>query len=487
MVFLGNCVSGLVMEIQTRTALILPSLHFDECKNNFSEQNFVFELKNILALFGTDLFIEKQLSREKIDKRKSELKSFFLLNASNKKELVIFAISASSNFLIDFLTEEINWLSDLLDGYDDFCVSFFLIGSFPHKELELSNKKINFIFLYGGDDKITFQDSEDVDSGRALNDDEIVYPSVYASQQASLIKNHGETSRFVIVPDSDHFLFCEGNVQRPIYEIVQVLNSKYSDIAVSTFNKSSSHFLNSPLHKTTKLANRLRDMFSGPIEIMDIGCGPGHWGKSLFRSGDRLIFIDPSSSMLNKIKEDLDRSMELSVMLICGDLESDKHEKLPKQDLITSRLALHHFPSPFNAILKMKDLLKDEGCVAILDLQAPVDSSLRKIHDMVEILHDGSHVRTFTHEELNSFFVQNGFVVEDSISDHKESDVGIPIQDWFCFVDTPELNRSKILKVLSDLNSEDLQSIGFSHSVQHGFRYHALSHFIIARKSKCQF
>jgi hypothetical protein len=68
-----------------------------------------------------------------------------------------------------------------------------------------------------------------------------------------------------------------------------------------------------------------------------------------------------------------------------------------------------------------------------------------------------------------------------------ESDEGIPIQDWFGFVNTPELNRSKILEILSDLNGKDLQSIGFSHSVQHGFRYHALSHFIFARKSKCQF
>jgi ubiquinone/menaquinone biosynthesis C-methylase UbiE len=65
-------------------------------------------------------------------------------------------------------------------------------------------------------------------------------------------------------------------------------------------------------------------------------------------------------------------------------------------DVVMSRLAPHHFADPTRAVREMTRLAKPDGRVAVIDLEGNEDPCLDDLNHELEVLHDPSHVRSYT-------------------------------------------------------------------------------------------
>lgn len=73
-------------------------------------------------------------------------------------------------------------------------------------------------------------------------------------------------------------------------------------------------------------------------------------------------------------------------------------------DLVTCRMAAHHFPHPAHAVREAARVLKPGGRLLLLDLYAPDDPELDRFINELEKVRDPSHVLELTLPEWQRFF-----------------------------------------------------------------------------------
>jgi ubiquinone/menaquinone biosynthesis C-methylase UbiE len=115
------------------------------------------------------------------------------------------------------------------------------------------------------------------------------------------------------------------------------------------------------------VAGALRDLIAEirARRVLEVGCGTGHWLKTLGPQVDWIIGLDSSSGMLR-------RALDLPgpIELVCGSADS-----LPfagsSFDLIFVVNALHHFNDKQGFIERARDLLRPGGALGIIGLDVP--------------------------------------------------------------------------------------------------------------------
>lgn len=80
-------------------------------------------------------------------------------------------------------------------------------------------------------------------------------------------------------------------------------------------------------------------------------------------------------------------------------------------DLVTCRLAAHHFADPAAAVREMARVCKPGGLVAVTDHVVPVHGPTARYINAFEKLRDPSHVRCYALLDWESFFVAAGLEV----------------------------------------------------------------------------
>lgn len=130
-------------------------------------------------------------------------------------------------------------------------------------------------------------------------------------------------------------------------------------------------------------------------EILDIACGAGHTGLFFARLGHRVTLADISADMLDRVRE---AARELQVEVATREHAA---ERLPDADgsfdLVTCRVAAHHFSSPQDFVRETARVLRRGGFFLLIDGSVPDDEPEAElwIHE-VETLRDPSHRRFLT-------------------------------------------------------------------------------------------
>jgi ubiquinone/menaquinone biosynthesis C-methylase UbiE len=126
--------------------------------------------------------------------------------------------------------------------------------------------------------------------------------------------------------------------------------------------------------------------------VLDVATGAGHTGLYLASLGHRVILADLAAPMLERVRE---AAMQRGL-----DVEVNQHpaEELPYPDrsfdLVTCRVAAHHFSSPADFIRESARVLQPQGWFLLIDGSVPDDESETEewLH-RVEKLRDPSHHR----------------------------------------------------------------------------------------------
>jgi SAM-dependent methyltransferase len=129
----------------------------------------------------------------------------------------------------------------------------------------------------------------------------------------------------------------------------------------------------------------------------------------------RVIASDLTPPMLDAARAFIRERGAANVIFTAGDAES-----LPfaanSFDLVTCRIAPHHFPDVRSALSEMVRVTRPGGRIGIIDSVVPCELSLDAFLNGVEKVRDPSHVRSYRVEEWLEFLGKAGLLLLQAAS-----------------------------------------------------------------------
>lgn len=192
-----------------------------------------------------------------------------------------------------------------------------------------------------------------------------------------------------------------------------------------TFGKYADSYVTSHTHsKGEDLPLILRWTTPQPTwKALDIATGGGHVAKTIAPHVQQVYVTDLTKEMLEHSARHLSGINNLEYVIADA-------EQLPFLDncfdMITCRIAPHHFPNPAQFIKEAARVLKYNGVFVMIDNIAPEEKQLNYYYNTFESMRDASHVRALPVSEWQSYLKDHGLqMIKDSIR-KKEMD----FQSW---------------------------------------------------------
>lgn len=187
------------------------------------------------------------------------------------------------------------------------------------------------------------------------------------------------------------------------------------------FGKNAEKYVRSKSHATGPDLESMIEVIKPHSSwiVLDIATGGGHVAKKLAPYVKQVYATDLTKQMLEKTKEFLQQYENIFYMI--ADAES-----LPfldnSFDLVTCRIAPHHFPHPERFIAEVARILLPGGKFVLIDNVAPEDSDLGAYMNTFERLRDESHLRCLSVSEWHSLCEKNGLSIVHSRTRKKTHD-----------------------------------------------------------------
>jgi ubiquinone/menaquinone biosynthesis C-methylase UbiE len=180
-------------------------------------------------------------------------------------------------------------------------------------------------------------------------------------------------------------------------------------------------------------------------KALDVATGAGHTGLFLASQGCEVTLADIAKPMLDKAAATAsERGLSVKTALHAAEQFPHPDESF---DLVTCRVAAHHFSSPQRFISETTRVLKRGGHLLIIDGSVADDQPEAQawLHE-VEKLRDPSHNRFLTPREWTALCESQGLTVRKSdLFPFKQPDL-----NWyFETAATPDRNRIEVLELVA--------------------------------------
>ncbi len=177
------------------------------------------------------------------------------------------------------------------------------------------------------------------------------------------------------------------------------------------FGKNAAGYLTSTPHALGKSLERLVALTAPQKNwrALDIATGGGHVAYTFAPHVERMWATDITQEMLDLVKAEAGKRGLANVRTAYA-----KAEALPFEDasfdLVTCRIAPHHFDSIPHFLDEVRRVLKASGTFAVVDNVVP-DGSVGDYVNAFERFRDPSHLRAWTLEEWRVALKTHGFAV----------------------------------------------------------------------------
>jgi len=148
----------------------------------------------------------------------------------------------------------------------------------------------------------------------------------------------------------------------------------------------------------------------GNERVLDIGAGAGHTALALAPHVRLVVLTDPVQAMLEAARRVFEQAGVDNAEFMVATAE-----RLPFEaasfDIVTSRLAAHHFDDVALAMREVARVLRPGGRFVFIDTLAPKDPESAAFQDAVERLRDPTHRRIYTDADWTAFCEQAGLAI----------------------------------------------------------------------------
>jgi ubiquinone/menaquinone biosynthesis C-methylase UbiE len=192
--------------------------------------------------------------------------------------------------------------------------------------------------------------------------------------------------------------------------------------------------------------------------VLDIATGAGHTALAFAPHVEKVVAYDLTEAMLAETAKNAAQRGLTNLSTQQGPAE-----KLPFPDatfdIVTVRLASHHFADNAAAVREMARVTKPGGKVVIVDNYSSEDESLDTQLHNIEKLRDPSHVRAYRLSTWREFLRDAGLTIQREVTDtYSESQRGMDFDDWVRRSKTPP-DRVTELRRLFTTASPDLYAL----------------------------
>jgi SAM-dependent methyltransferase len=252
-------------------------------------------------------------------------------------------------------------------------------------------------------------------------------------------------------------------------------SSAIKDRVRSQFGPAAEQYVHSATHAQGDDLAILIDLAEPkPTDIaLDIATGGGHVALRLSHRVQRVVATDLTPAML-----DAARNFILSRGVTNVTFELADAEELPfpdeSFDLVTTRIAPHHFADVRAYVHEVARVLKPGGRFALEDSVAPDDPELSALLNEVERRRDPSHVRTYTLKEWTAFLRESGLTIERYEFGSKR----LAFDDWTARMDMGAEEKAALERLMSEAPAEAREFLGVESGDGHVVAWES-SHVII--------
>jgi ubiquinone/menaquinone biosynthesis C-methylase UbiE len=179
------------------------------------------------------------------------------------------------------------------------------------------------------------------------------------------------------------------------------------------FGERASFYTTSPAHTDPQVLARVVELAHPQPDwsVLDIATGSGHTAFALSPHVKSVVGIDITAEMLREAQKlKADRAVS-NVTFRTGDVHNLPFANGTFQ-LVTCRRSAHHFSNIRRALEEIRRVLASGGRVVIDDRSVPEDDFADRCMNLLDTLHDESHVREYRPTEWRSMLEEAGFSVE---------------------------------------------------------------------------
>lgn len=185
------------------------------------------------------------------------------------------------------------------------------------------------------------------------------------------------------------------------------------------FGAHARFYTTSNVHARGESLARLVDMVQPASRdvVLDVATGAGHTALAFASHVRHVVGLDVTSAMLPEGRLLAQHRVLANVSVTQGDAEH-----LPfadaSFDIVTCRIAPHHFPDVARAVLEMARVCRPGGAVAICDTITPETLDTAAYINAFEMRRDPSHHWAYALEDWRQFFTQAGLAlaIEETVS-----------------------------------------------------------------------
>ncbi|WP_100398794.1 class I SAM-dependent methyltransferase [Bacillus sp. FJAT-44742] len=178
---------------------------------------------------------------------------------------------------------------------------------------------------------------------------------------------------------------------------------------IQQFGKNAYGYTVSDLHAKGKDLSLLVELAEkkGSEQLLDVATGAGHTVNAFAPYVAEAVAFDLTKEMLTEARSLIQKNQHDNVSFVHGDAE-----EMPFQDdsfdIVTCRIAAHHFPDLHKFIKEVQRVLKVGGEFLLIDNTAPELDSFDTFYNTIEKERDHSHVRAWKKSEWLAMIEQHG-------------------------------------------------------------------------------
>ncbi|CRK83652.1 class I SAM-dependent methyltransferase [Neobacillus massiliamazoniensis] len=214
------------------------------------------------------------------------------------------------------------------------------------------------------------------------------------------------------------------------------------------FGKSAEKYVSSTIHKKGKDLQKMLEIAvtNGEETLLDVATGGGHTANAFAPFVKKVTAVDLTEEMLTAAERFIRQNGVQNVDFIKADAENLPFS-VEEFDIVTCRIAPHHFPNVASFISEVYRVLKPNGQFLLDDNVVPEDDDFDQFYNTIEKLRDYSHFRAWKKTEWIRMLEQYGF----EITEWHRFEKTFQFESWCNRMDLSEIDKGKLTQLI--LNS----------------------------------